>query len=191
VIVGNPDVPFACARHCDVAAEVHEYRAAGRPAHVARDPVRHQRLAGGAHVDLDVVGHAQHAPVGIKVHRGPAPGDARARGGVDGAAGLARRRKRGVDRAGQQSADATRSTHCLDKRDFRVGAESARGPVDVVEAPAHQRLGLGCIAVVDQRQLRGRPDRLEADRLHEPPDIPAGGPFELLGGVKPRCGAAL
>jgi hypothetical protein len=39
--------------------------------------------------------------------------------------------------------------------------------------------------IVHQRELRGGADRREADRLHEPPDIPAGGSLEADGGVKP------
>ena len=41
------------------------------------------------------------------------------------------------------------------------------------------------MTIVRQRQLRRRADRLEADRLHEPPDIPAGGAVDADGGAKP------
>src|SRR4029079_94829 len=44
------------------------------------------------------------------------------------------------------------------------------------------------MAIVGQRQLGRRPDRLKADRLHEPPDMPAGGPVDALGGAKPWSG---
>jgi hypothetical protein len=39
--------------------------------------------------------------------------------------------------------------------------------------------------LVHERQLRGRAYRRKADRLHEPPDVPAGGPVEDEGGWKP------
>src|SRR3954467_13756069 len=90
-----------------------------------------------------------------------------------------------MDCAPKHRADPPRATHRLDERDLGVGAEAAGGAVDVVEAPAHECLGLLDVTIVDDGQLRRRADRLKADRLHEPPDIPCGGDVDEDGGVKP------
>src|SRR5436190_19591374 len=171
--------PAGDAHHAAIVRDQADERGALRKTvHIARDPVGDQRLARRADVDLYAYRHVQDATVRVEVDRPPGADDAGSRGWVYEPAGVAGGGQGRVDGARQQGADAAWGAHRLDQRDLGVRPEAAGGAVDVVKAPAHERLGLIGVALVDERELGRGPDRRKADRLHEPPDIPAGGPVE-------------